>query len=224
MPIIHKHFEMGTAPYTFVGMWSMPSISLAENNPEAYNNALREKPKMCHGTCDHCGMGILHHYILRDADRNYFSVGSECVNKLDDVENMDAVEYQKRKHQKSLRMARAEVKREQKRLDHQAKLDQQREANGGLTDYELGEKRREDELMQKRRDNEEKFAYFIDYLGLGNDFAGELAKGMRDNGQLPYGRGRSIMLEMIAKTEGRKNSKAYNAKYEEAETKLEELS
>ena len=224
MPLVHKHYRMGKAPYRFIGIYSIPSPALAEANPSAYNAQLKAMPKFCSGMCDHCGMGITHHYMLKDAEGNKFAVGSSCIDKMDDVENMFTVDYERKELEHKKRKAIREAKQLERQMKYERELEEQRQRNGGLTDNELAEQKREDEQRQKRRNNEEKFAYFIEHLGLSNGFAGDLARGMRDYGRLPTGRGLDIMLEIVAKTAGRKNSKAYDAKYEEAETKLEELS
>ena len=220
--IVHKSFEMGTAPYRFIGIYSTPSTSLAETNPNAYNAALAGMPACCHSMCDHCGTPITHHFILRDATGNKFAVGSECIKKVDDILNMSEVEYQKRQRGKDDRKAKADAKREKQNLAREAKWVAEREANGGLTDFEVIEAKREAELVLEREGYKVKFAYFINQLD-DFGFAGDLMRGMRDNGTLPYGRGQDIMLSMIAKKAGRANSKAYEAKYAEAELKLEEV-
>ena len=219
---IHKHYQMGEAPYRFLGVWSAPSASLAEQNPNAYNNAMASRPACCRLTCDHCGAPIMNHYIIRDMKGNKFSVGSSCIDKIDDVENTSKVDAARKAHEKKLRQARAEKKREDERTAREAELQAQRDRNNGLTDWELNQQQQrtahEAELEAKR----EKLAYFINALDEGNNFEGEL----RDNlmsGHLPYGRGQTIMLEIIAKKAGRKNSKAYNVKYDEAEAQLNKV-
>jgi hypothetical protein len=63
-----------------VGFFSLPSSSLAEQNPSAYNAALREVPAGA-GSCQHCGTGILHHVVIRiGADR--FFIGRDCADRV----------------------------------------------------------------------------------------------------------------------------------------------
>jgi hypothetical protein len=224
---VHKNFQFGEAPFTFVGVWSAPSRSLLEQNPSAYNLQMQAKPKFCHFGCDHCGTAIEHHYILRDANGDRYCVGSSCIAKVNDVLNLSDAEAAERKRQRQLRRARAEAKREQERITREAKLQArltaERERNGGLTDAEVAQQRAEQERHQQRIINEEKFGYFIRGLSeaYGN-FATDVANGLRD-GRLPSGRGVTIMLEIIAKGAGRRGSKAYESAYAEAEAKWEEV-
>lgn len=220
---VHENFQFGEAPFQFIGVWSAPSRSLLEQNPAAYNLQMQAKPKFCHFGCDHCGTAIEHHYVLRDAKGDKYCVGSSCIAKVGNVLNLSDAEAAERKRQRDLRRARKEAKREQQRLAYEAKLDAQRERNGGLTDNELAMQKMEQERQQQRLVNEQKFAYFIDGLSEAYGyFAKDVAQGLRE-GREPSGRGVTIMLEIIAKTAGRKGSKAYEATYAEAEEKWGEV-
>jgi hypothetical protein len=71
--------------------------------------------------------------------------------------------------------------------------------------------------------SEEKYGYFINCLSEAyGGFAKDVANGLRE-GRQPSGRGVTIMLEIIAKTAGRRGSKAYEAAYVEAESKWGEV-
>ena len=59
---IHPFAHLGPAPYRFVSVWVMPSKSLAGENPDAWNNALRSAPCAV-GSCHHCSAGLTDHYI-----------------------------------------------------------------------------------------------------------------------------------------------------------------
>lgn len=76
---------LGKPPFKFMGIFQLPSKSLQEHNPEAYNNALKDMPKLdiggC-GTCSHCGTGIQTCYIIKSSDGLTSSVGCDCINKL----------------------------------------------------------------------------------------------------------------------------------------------
>jgi len=63
-----------------VGFFSLPSPSLAEQNPSAYNAAMREVPKGA-GSCQHCGTGILHHVVIRIGAERHF-IGQDCANRV----------------------------------------------------------------------------------------------------------------------------------------------
>ena len=220
---VHENFQFGEAPFRFIGVWSAPSRSLLEQNPSAYNLQMQAKPKFCHFGCDHCGTAIEHHYVLRDAKGEKYCVGSSCISKVGNVVNLSDAEAAERQRQRELRRARAEAKREQKRLAHEAKLDAQRERNGGLTDMELAMQKIEEERQQQRIANKQKYDFFISGLSEAYGyFAKDVAEGLRE-GRLPSGRGVTIMLEIIAKNAGRRGSKAYEAAYAEAEAKWEEV-
>lgn len=224
---VHKNFQFGEAPFTFIGVWSAPSRSLLEQNPAAYNLQMQAKPKFCHFGCDHCGTAIEHHYVLRDAKGDKYCVGSSCIAKVGNVLNLSDAEAAERKRQRELSRARAEAKREQERLAREAKLQArlaaERERNGGLTDAEIAQQRAEEERQQRLIANKQRFGFFIDGLGEANGyFAKDVAQGLRE-GRLPSGRGVTIMFEIIAKTAGRRGSKAYEAAYAEAEAKWEEV-
>lgn len=87
-PAVHV-FEkagLGRAPFRCVGVASIPSSSLAETNPTAYNNALAMLPKgLGCGSCSFCGTGIMHNFIISSADDRRFVVGSDCVAKTGDA-------------------------------------------------------------------------------------------------------------------------------------------
>jgi len=220
---VHENFQFGEAPFRFIGVWSAPSRSLLEQNPSAYNLQMQAKPKFCHFGCDHCGTAIEHHYVLRDAKGEKYCVGSSCISKVGNVVNLSDAEAAERQRQRELRRARAEAKREQKRLAHEAKLDAQRERNGGLTDMELAMQKIQEERQQQRIANKQKYDFFISGLSEAYGyFAKDVAEGLRE-GRLPSGRGVTIMLEIIAKNAGRRGSKAYEAAYAEAEAKWEEV-
>lgn len=220
---VHENFQFGEAPFRFIGVWSAPSRSLLEQNPSAYNLQMQAKPKFCHFGCDHCGTAIEHHYVLRDAKGDKYCVGSSCISKVGNVVNLSDAEAAERQRQRELRRARAEAKREQKRLAHEAKLDAQRERNGGLTDMELAMQKIQEERQQQRIANEQKYDFFISGLSEAYGyFAKDVAQGLRE-GRLPSGRGVTIMLEIIAKNAGRRGSKAYESAYAEAEAKWEEV-
>lgn len=80
---------LGKAPYRCLGVWSAPSKSLMEHNPEAFNMAWREAPKLSDGfhltTCAHCGTNISDAYIVKSGDGLLFAVGSSCAGKIGDT-------------------------------------------------------------------------------------------------------------------------------------------
>lgn len=222
MAIVHEHYQMGQAPYRFIAVWSAPSKSLQEANPAAYSIEMSARPKVCKFMCDHCGTSIEHHFIIRDANGVEFCVGSTCIDKVGQVLNLSDAEAAERNRQKELRQARAEAKREAQRIARVVELNAQRERNGGLTDWELEKQELEEQLKLEKEANANRYDYFITHLlNDGGDFAKDLARSLKESGNI-YGRGVTIMLDIIAKSAGRKGSKAYNAKREEATIKWEQ--
>lgn len=107
---------LGQAPFRCIGLWSMPSKSVLEQNPEAYNMAMASGPKgLAKGCCDYCGTGILHHYIIQDKTGHKFVVGSECVFKTADsglIYEIKIIEKQARQAKNAeKRAAEAETRR-----------------------------------------------------------------------------------------------------------------
>jgi hypothetical protein len=111
--MIHK-FEkagLGKAPFRFVGVWSMPSKSLQDANPNAYNAALADHPDVpMIGTCNFCGMAITDHFLVKSSDGKLFAVGCECINKSGDTGLMRNVSAEKRKLDADKRHAREKSK------------------------------------------------------------------------------------------------------------------
>ena len=133
---------VGKGPFKVVGLFSLPSPSLAEKNPDAYNNILRSMPNARCGTCAVCGMGIMHNYIIEDATGKMFSVGSECVNKAGNKHMTTRAKALKTQQQRELRQAKKEAQREQV-------LQAERNRNGGLTNVEMREKKADEERKAK---------------------------------------------------------------------------
>jgi len=115
-----------------------------------YSNALRAAAQQLAsfgttgGGCDYCGMALMNNCVIRDANGKHFVVGCDCVRLSGDGELITAAEKAERDHQKELRRQRQAREREaqQKRFD--AELDEQRTRNGGLTDYEVRQRREQD--------------------------------------------------------------------------------
>lgn len=66
---------------TVTGFFSLPSPSLAEANPEAYNRAMAEAPAGS-GSCAHCGTGIRNHVVIRTAEGTTAFIGTQCAIKV----------------------------------------------------------------------------------------------------------------------------------------------
>jgi len=125
---------------TIVGFFSIPSPALAEHNPAAYTAALAGLPAGA-GSCSHCGMGILHHVVIRDEDGSQRFIGSMCAEKVGVPKAREAIRYRMTSEQLAAREAEREAKREawqiakQKEEDEKAAhLAKRRESIGHLVD------------------------------------------------------------------------------------------
>lgn len=77
---------LGKAGFRCTGVVSIPSASLAERNPDAYNNAMAMLPRnLGIGSCAYCGTAIMHNFIIESADGKRFVVGSDCVARTGDA-------------------------------------------------------------------------------------------------------------------------------------------
>ena len=203
---------LGLAPFKFVSMWSMPS---AETNPSAYASAMNSKPAHCRGLCDHCSTGIIHHCIIKSADGKLFSVGTSCVKKTNDtilISEMKAL-------QNKLNRERSALKRAEKRTAeneiYNARMQAERDTNGGLTDYELAEKAIKDErqiILDKMAVIAAPVVSVLD--AKGGDFCDSMAYEI-SHGRKISGRCVEIVIEIMTKQFGRGNSKAYLEAYPE---------
>jgi len=67
-----------------IGFVSMPSRSLQDANPQAYHAAVSDIVKQLPnaGTCAHCGMGIIHNVVVKDADGVTHCIGTDCAERI----------------------------------------------------------------------------------------------------------------------------------------------
>ena len=221
--VVHKSFEMGVAPYKYVGFWAMPSRALLEANPNAFNLAMQGKPACCSGCCNHCYTGILNHHIIADATGRKFSVGSTCIGKLNDTKLMTQFKFAEKNRKRDERFAKQKAEREARNLKVEEERAAQRVVNGGLTDYEVSEKIKADKEAVRVAKFSDAASELLCALGNQNgDFCRDLVRTIR-RGSLPWGYAKNIAIEIIAKQSGRKNSKAYDAAYPIAEEYFEGL-
>lgn len=86
---IHK-FEaagLGKAPFFYRGFVQIPSTEVAEKNPSGYENMMKDIPPAFHcGTCAYCGLAIMNNYLVASSDEKFFSVGMDCIKKIDDIQ------------------------------------------------------------------------------------------------------------------------------------------
>ncbi|MDK9789753.1 hypothetical protein [Vibrio sp. D431a] len=217
----HKQFKMGTGGnYRLVGMWSMPSQAVNEANPNLWNALVRERPKACNCFCDHCGTSIVHHFIIKDDKGEEFSVGSDCILKLDNTELIEASKALANEKKREENREKSRLRSEARASAREAKLEKQREENGGLTDYELKQKKRTQARALMHKNVKAILAEFAEILkGLDGDFCRNMYYNM-DEGIIPSKYCQSIILEIIVKAKSgskRVNTKAYNSVLEEFE-------
>lgn len=103
---------LGPGPYKLIAVWSMPSPSLLEQNPDAFNNAMRHAPKL-DGYIGSCS-GILHHYIIQNSNGKTYAVGSTCVNKHSQDPNL--IKEVKRKETLRQKQLKQSQKNERQKL------------------------------------------------------------------------------------------------------------
>jgi hypothetical protein len=93
---------------SIIGYFALPSRSIAEANPEAYNLAIASLPAGA-GACQYCGTGIVHHILVQLADRRTVFIGTDCAEKIgfDPREVRDALTKQEREEIAARAAARA---------------------------------------------------------------------------------------------------------------------
>lgn len=176
------------------------------------------------GCCSYCSQGILWECVIRSHDGNVFTVGQDCVRKLDRDDNrlVDAVKRELARIAREEREAAREARWKARRLEIEVELDRQREANGGLTDNEVAQQAREKAEDDSRAVWRERNWWLISVL---QKQSGEFCRSMCDS--LERGpvsglsdRCQSIIADIYGKSHGRRGSK----KYESAVSEFEERS
>ncbi len=211
---IHK-FEiagLGFAPFKFVGIWEMPSRGFQANYPNQYNRMIASAPCRV-GSCNYCGMGITVHYLVKDMNGKVSAVGSECINKAGNAGLINAA-----RHAKNKRIREKKQIKQQRQRD--AQLYRERQIYAGVT---KGEAEYMWEQIFKDREEQQRLDALQPVLDILIPMADCLQDGQRGfcdsiadtlrKAELPRGRGLDIMLEILAKQYGRRNSKAYKAAY-----------
>ncbi len=208
----------GKAPFRCVGVAEIPSKSLAEKNPDAYNNAMKMLPKgYAVGTCGVCGMALSVNYLIESADGKKFSVGCECVKKSTDANLIKETDAKRLARDRAKRKEKREARQRERTAEHEARLEKQRKKNGGLTDHELEQKKRHDALKKRGKILKPLAQALRDGKG---GFRDCMANDM-EQGELPAGRGRNLVIEIIAKQSGRTGSAAYGVKAREVAEALD---
>jgi uncharacterized protein (DUF3820 family) len=227
-----------------VGFFSMPPLSMAEANPEAYCKALAALPDGC-GSCSHCGMAIIYHVVIVDDAGKRRFIGTTCAEKVglnsDQIRNRmtdDEVALRKAAEQSDIDVANSGVftfgKYQGRRVDDVAASDfgyiQWLAFSGSPNGYQ----NRAINILQCKshvdaRANAEKSAkanrvgQIIEALGAdvvreyadAND--GKFCANVCSDllrGVLPSDNALNSMAQIVAKRYGRTNSKAYKAAYD----------
>ena len=175
---------------------------------------------LTNGTCDRCGgqggatSGSWMAYDPGGMAGNCF----KCLGK--GVVTMRA--YTKKEYDALARnRERAAEKRAAKwEAAKEARFEAQRERNGGLTDAEL-----DDKIMAEREAKKKLLIKLLSPLGEAIEdgkggFCDSIGRDLQ-RGNTPAGRGAFLVCEILAKKEGRKNSKAFEAEFDRIEKVLE---
>jgi hypothetical protein len=130
---------------------------------------------------------------------------------------------------KESRQAKKDAEREAREAAIQAKLDDQRERNGGLTDAEMEAKQKEDakaEALKALEPMQDDIDLVIQTLNTASRYTGDFCFDVSVKYQFQQSisaRAREIVAEILAKKHGKKNSKAYNEALPGYQAKLEEI-
>lgn len=160
-------------------------------------------------SCDYCLTFIKNVFVVKSQDGNTFKVGCDCVAKTGDKGLVDQIKAAKKELS---RKAAAEARN----LQAAAELQQQREANGGLTNYELHLKKVADaeiSFKQALAPIQAELDSWIEVLNSKGDFGSSVAADLI-KGKFPFGRGADIVVGILSKQYGRRNSKIYAEKAE----------
>jgi hypothetical protein len=168
----------------------------------------------------------MNHFIIEDANGICFAIGSDCLGKIDDVENLTAAELDRKDHLRKLNRIRSKAKAEAKRVESENELTRQRFHNGGMTDWEVTQQKRVEALDVVRAGAKIRFAYFLEALDANDsDFCRSVARNIVENNCAPTGRALHILLDITAKhySGARKNSKAFNSAFDTADEIMESI-
>ncbi len=194
----------GAAPFTFLGVREA-EISKPDGTSQAG------------GCCDHCGTGSRYEFLLRSADGHEFVVCSDCISKTGDKGLIDIAKAETRKRRRWQERQGEEARR-------QGRLDEQRERNGGLTDWEVEERERAEREARIAKATADDWAFLAKFAhtlrGASN---GQLAPAIADqierHSVLPD-RLINVAVEIVAKTCGRKGSAAFIEAHDEMMPKV----
>ena len=222
----HPWQEAGYEPhYRFVTIISLPPKSLAEKNTDAYNSLMREANLVAKsfgvslGSCDVCGTGIMNHFVCRDANKRYFVVGCDCIEKQDDARLITSAQKAEKARIKKAKQDRQIELMNERIAARFLKDEQERQKNGGLTDWELSEKNRKDAEYARRKSFAKANSFVRDLLSSNEPF-GSFIYSMRS--QMEYTllkdmspRCQQILLGIYAKSvSGKSRGKDFDLAYD----------
>ena len=134
------------------------------------------------GTCAHCGQGIKYRAHVRSHDGRSFTVGLDCAMRVGSEANrlMSDAERIKKQIAREQRAAKAAARRAEREAVYQAKLQGQRDCNGGMTDWEMAEAKRRAEAQRSEAEMVERNAWLLEVLAdVSGDFAASMSRELR---------------------------------------------
>ena len=185
--LVHRWQDLGlgVAPFTAVCVLTIPSPSIAEQNPTGYNNALADLSASCRtfgiaaGCCDACGQSLVNNFVIRDARGKHFVVGCDCAEKTGDAKPVTETEKLERERKREIRRAKSAAAAVVRRAEREARLEAERAANGGLTEWEVAEQARLEAEAARVDARMAKVGHVVEMLERGEDFQRSLAAQLR---------------------------------------------
>jgi hypothetical protein len=219
-----------------VGYFSMPAASLAEQNPDAYNNAWKNAAHGA-GTCANCGMGILHHVVVMTPDGKKNFLGQDCAEKIGDAGMREAVKggLTSEQLEKNNAIREAKILKEQEAIRALVVVQNDRIKKWFWVVEELVGCRKSWQIINPDytgyfgvvTQGNYRFYYQSDSLGqmsgYGNTFIENIVASLIC-GQRISERASQIVCEILAKRHGRMGSKNYNNAFDDYSSRLEGIS
>lgn len=195
-------------PYTLIECISVPhpkSPAFLRGGAQVWDEARQVLAPLgaSLGSCDVCGTAILNHYLCVDATGKHFVVGSDCVEKLGDEQLVTQVEKLKRERRRDERRKKIAADQAARVEAFQARRDEERQRNGGLTDYEV---LRRDEALAEAANaeaNAKAYGWIIAVLqATPGGFARDMVRVLQTNPGSLTGRMRTVIAEIYVKAQG----------------------
>lgn len=178
------------------------------------------------GTCNYCGQGIAICVNIQSSDGKKFTVGVDCAEKvfLESNQSLTPIKRIRAEIAKQQRDAKNELRRQARESAYQAKLQAERDKNGGLTDRELIDAEQTAIRNQRRLKCECANRWLVDVLKLQcGDFVNSMIEKLETSlvSELSP-RCRDILEDIYAKSHGRRGSKAYEAAQQQFQSNIGE--